>query len=261
LHGCVGDTRLWEKALLGVYDKFDITKLIDAQATRSRIIDHLNEMVTASKAGDVIVFQYSGHGTEVTDLDGDEGGRPDQAFVPVDFEDGAFLIDDEVRGILGALKDGVNLTCFIDCCHSGSITRMLARATDDALFDLNKARFLKRTDKWQEWMRAHERFRENEGTGFARRRGLVQSPSALKQSFPWISFAACQDFEVALESDGQNGDFTRLATPLLSRATGGIKNKDFVAEVIRAFGASRKQNPRLDVDGGRDERNLLDPLV
>jgi hypothetical protein len=264
LHGCVSDTKVWESTLLGFDKGFDIATLTDLQATRSRIIEHLGQLVRGSKAGDVIVFQYSGHGTQVPDLDGDENGQPDQAFVPVDFEDGAFLIDDEVRNILGDVPDGVNLTCFIDCCHSGSITRMLGRAMDEALFDEDKARFLKRPEEgkeWDEWMRAHERFRQNEGAGVVRRRGFGRAPAVLKQSFPWLSFAACQDHEVALESDGRNGDFTRLATPLLARATSGIKHKDFLADILRAFGASRQQTPRLDCASGRDERILLAPLV
>src|ERR1700730_8307774 len=35
------------------------------------------------------------------------------------------LMDFDVAAIFNALPDGVNLPCFIDCCHSATITRML----------------------------------------------------------------------------------------------------------------------------------------
>ena len=134
--------------------------LTDKRATHAEIVKALRDLVSKSQHGDVLVFHYSGHGTQVRDTDGDEEDGTDEALVPVDFQDGAFLIDDDLRDIFNNLAPGVNLTCFIDCCHSGSITRMLGRNADDA-GDTSHARFLKHTELWEDWMRAHERFREH----------------------------------------------------------------------------------------------------
>ena len=72
------------------------------------------------------MFQFAGHGTQVDDVDGDEKEDGlDEAFCPVDFPTGRFLIDDDVRAVFSKVRPGVNVTSFIDCCHSGSITRAL----------------------------------------------------------------------------------------------------------------------------------------
>jgi hypothetical protein len=44
--------------------------------------------------------------------------------VPTDFADGHFLIDDDLATVLDQVLPGVSMTVFIDCCHSGTITRL-----------------------------------------------------------------------------------------------------------------------------------------
>ena len=77
-------------------------------------------LVNGASAGDVIVFQYAGHGYQLADPDGDESDGKDEALVPIDFDSGAFVVDDEIREILLTMREGVSLTCFLDCCHSGT---------------------------------------------------------------------------------------------------------------------------------------------
>ena len=56
------------------------------------------------RPGDVLVFQFSGHGTQLPDLDGDEiEDSQDEAFCPVDFATGAFLIDDDVAQVFSRI--------------------------------------------------------------------------------------------------------------------------------------------------------------
>ncbi|MBC7520611.1 MAG: caspase family protein, partial [Sandarakinorhabdus sp.] len=127
LGGCVNDARDWADALT----RFGFAaprSLYNQNATRDAIMRQLTALVGDSRPGDVIVFQYAGHGTTVPDLDGDEAGADtpgdDEALCPYDFASGELLIDDDMRAIFRRLPDGVNLTCFFDCCHSGTITRM-----------------------------------------------------------------------------------------------------------------------------------------
>lgn len=255
LTGCVNDTQVWSKVLTGL--GFQVNTLTDKRATHAEIVKNLRDLVSQSQHGDVLVFHYSGHGTQVRDTDGDEEDGTDEALVPVDFEDGAFLIDDDLRDIFDQLGAGVNLTCFIDCCHSGTITRMLGRNTDDAT-DTSKPRFLKRTEFWEDWMRAHERFREHT----ASTRSIATTPRATvdRNSLRWVNFSACDATEVAYENNG-NGDFTRLATPLLSGDLAHMTHRDYQKAVITAFGEKRRQTPQLDCADAAEAAPLLQPLV
>jgi hypothetical protein len=256
LTGCVGDTLTWSKTLSAL--GFEVLPtLTDKQATHKAIVDALRDLITTAKQGDVLVFQYSGHGTQVPDTDGDEDDGADEALVPVDFQDGAFLIDDDLRGIFDQLPVGVNLTCFIDCCHSGTITRMLGRNSD--IDDPSEGtRFLKRTDEWEDWMRAHERFRDRAQATreiAASTRGIVD-----RNSLRWVNYSACDAQEVALEHDG-NGDFTRMATRVLSGDISRLTHRSFQDAVIGVFGAQRKQTPQLDCADGARDGAFLQPLV
>src|SRR5262249_18578889 len=126
LSGCVADARTWAQTLVQL--GFDSpVLLLDEQATRSAMLDSLKNLVTTSVSGDVVVFQYSGHGTTLLDVNGDEvgGDSPgdDEALCPYDYDTGAFIIDDDVAEVFQSIPTGVNVTCFIDCCHSGTISR------------------------------------------------------------------------------------------------------------------------------------------
>jgi hypothetical protein len=253
LSGCVNDTLVWRNALAAA--RFEVTTLTDKRATHSAIVAAIRDLVTTSKSGDVLVFHYSGHGVQVRDVSGDEDDLSDEALVPIDFEDGAFLIDDDLRAVFGLLPAGVNLTAFIDCCHSGTITRMLGRSTDEA--DTTRARFLKRTESWEDWMRAHERFRNaNASRGVATgARGFVD-----QNAIGWVNFSACDASEVALEHDG-NGDFTRIATRLLNGDLSRFTHRSFQDAVIGAFGERRRQTPQLDCSDSSRSAGLLQPLM
>jgi hypothetical protein len=253
LTGCYNDTRIWGNALAAA--KFDVTPLTNKDATRAAIVAALSALVTTSKPGDVLVFQYSGHGTQVPDTDGDEDDGEDEALVPVDFDGGAFLVDDDIRVLLNLLPQGVNLTAFIDCCHSGTITRMLGRNSLDT--DMTGARFLKRTRDWQGWMQAHYRFREhvnNTGSVAPIARGLVDN-NALR----WVDFSACDATEVALEHNG-NGDFSLNATRLLSGDLSRFTHRSFQDQVVTVFGEKRRQTPQLDCPDAFKDLPLLQPL-
>jgi hypothetical protein len=126
LYGCVADAEAWQATLrqLGFND---ITMLRDHEATRDAILQALTALVTTSRAGEVVVLQFAGHGTQLPDVSGDEAGGDspgqDEAICPVDFARGAFVLDDDIGAIFTQIPPGVNVTCFIDCCHSGTISR------------------------------------------------------------------------------------------------------------------------------------------
>lgn len=250
LAGCVADARAWATTLstLG----FETSHLLDAEATRSGILGSLEAMINLSQPGDVLVFQYAGHGTQMPDVSGDEADQDspdDEALCAHDFESGAFVIDDDLRELFSQVPAGVNLTCFLDCCHSGSATRLAVGRPAGRRGADERARFLVATDAM---VRAHKTFRQRRGS---RSRGSARGSGAMRN----IAFSACRSKEVAWESGGQ-GDFTRQAVALLQRGIDGFSNKRFAAEVVRAFGPSPRQNPELDCAPSSEDLGLLQPL-
>ena len=248
---CVRDTETWSTALATAGFEL-LPTLTDQAATHAEILRRLRELVGGSKRGDVLVFHYSGHGVQVPDTDGDEEDFTEEALVPIDFEDGAFLLDDDLRAVFEQLPDGVNLTAFIDCCHSGTITRMLGRnADDDEDEEGTRSRFLKPTEDWNTWMQAYARFR----TSMSGARELVGS-----DKLRWATFSACLPTEKALESAG-NGHFTRNATRLLGGAAAGYTHRAFQDALLREFGERRRQTPQLDCADAWRDLPLLQPLA
>jgi len=65
LAGCVADARRWAEALGEL--AFAVTTLHDEAATRAAMLGALEAMIGDARAGDLLVFQYSGHGTQVED--------------------------------------------------------------------------------------------------------------------------------------------------------------------------------------------------
>jgi hypothetical protein len=253
LAGCVADAHDWAGALEAL--GFTTALLLDEAATRSRILDDLRGLIVDSRPGDVVVFQFSGHGTEVEDLDGDEvdgtNGARDEALCPYDIAQGAFLIDDDLAGVFAAIPDGVNVTCFVDCCHSGTVTRVMVGPVTDRGGRDRRARFLPVTAEWQA---AHRRFREGLRTG--RGRAPAHTAADMRQ----VVFSACKDYEVAFETDG-HGEFTVRATRLLSGGIASLTHDEFQRRVTAAFGEAPRQHPELDCAPAALGRGLLGSLV
>lgn len=129
LRGCVNDVR----DMAGTLNALAIVPavpaamriLTDARATRANILAGLKWLVTGAKKGDVLVFYYSGHGSQVVDLSGDDVDHKDETICPHDFASAGMIKDDDLRAIFSTLPAGVNLDVFLDSCHSGTGTRDL----------------------------------------------------------------------------------------------------------------------------------------
>jgi len=133
LNGCVNDARAWA-ALLKQRFGFaggDVQLLLDKQATKKRTLQAFKNLLAGARAGDVLVFTNSSHGSYVADTDGDEP-RYDEVLCPYDIDDND-IRDDELRELIAGLKKGVHLTVILDNCFSGTATRALpaGRPTPD----------------------------------------------------------------------------------------------------------------------------------
>ena len=73
LKGCLNDVQNM-RDFLKDYKEFKIENirvLTDGRATKQNIINRLNWLVEGSKSGDVLVFHFSGHGSQIRDRNGD----------------------------------------------------------------------------------------------------------------------------------------------------------------------------------------------
>ncbi len=238
LLGCVNDSRDWEQWFREM--PCDVTSLHNGQATRAAITTALAEHVARLGAGDLLLFQYSGHGVQFPDQSGDELDNKDEALCPVDMMTAGFIRDDEIREILNHVPAGALVVSFIDCCHSGSIVRML-RALD-ATPPASRARAIVPT---AEMVRVHRRTRVA---------GRASIPLVRRD----VLFAACRDDQVAFETGG-HGDYTQAIIPLLRQRSPGVTNAQLQGLIQQRFGADAKQNPKLDCDADAEQRAFLQP--
>lgn len=125
LRGCINDMLDMRSLLLksGVEEK-NLTILSDAPdrtdvtPTKANILANLTRVGKLAKAGDTLIFHYSGHGTYSRDKDSDEADKRDEAIYTAD-ED--IISDDEFYSILRKLPKEVKAFVIMDCCHSASI--------------------------------------------------------------------------------------------------------------------------------------------
>lgn len=250
LTGCVHDANTWASLLKA--KGFEPQMLLDQQASYDVLTAALRGMIQSSKAGDVLVFTYSGHGTTVPDLTGRTVDGIEEAMVPADFtsDNPKLLLDFDLKAILDTLPGSVNLTCFIDCCHSGTIMRMFAGAAPEGNPAADeRPRFMTLTS---DEVAAVQQYQASFG---ATSRGNVLGG---QEQMREVAFAACLPEEVAWEVNGQ-GEFTRLATGLLANGA-SMTHEQFQTAVTQAFGATPRQHPNLDCAPGARSRGLLQPL-
>ena len=120
--------------LQGFEDK-NIMILADEKATKSNILKSLENLIAQSNKSDVVVFHFSGHGQQITDINGDELDGYDEAIIPYDakktvsaqYKGDKHLLDDELNGFLYRMREKVgakgDVIFFLDACHSGTATR------------------------------------------------------------------------------------------------------------------------------------------
>lgn len=120
------------------FSKENIAILTNSSATKSGIMTALDELKHRASEGDIVYIHFSGHGQQVTDIDGDEVDHFDEAWIPFDakkrYEEGVYqgqchLIDDELNLYLNGLRARIGtkgrIVVVADACHSGSGSRGL----------------------------------------------------------------------------------------------------------------------------------------
>jgi len=119
LRGCINDAHNIHQFLMNVRAFDEAKVLLEKQATTQGILDGLRWLVNGAAPGDVLFFHYSGHGSQVRSNIEPDG--LDEIICPIDLDWKDHVIrDDDMKAILGQVPNGVNITVFLDCCHSGT---------------------------------------------------------------------------------------------------------------------------------------------
>lgn len=126
LRGCVNDVIRMNHVLthnFGFTKNSDKRMLVDRSATTKNILARLEWLVKDAQAGDVLFFHYSGHGSQMIDVDYNLDVEPDgldEIICPVDLNWRDKVVkDDDFARIFAKVPADVNLTVLLDCCHSG----------------------------------------------------------------------------------------------------------------------------------------------
>jgi len=124
-----------QNALALGFQAGQIKTLQDSEATLANVEHALQTwLVEGVATDDKVLLYYSGHGTYVSDHNGDEADKVDEALTMHDMKPGKhgldnLLLDDRLETLLAKIPSQQVLV-LIDACHSASATRTLQRVKD-----------------------------------------------------------------------------------------------------------------------------------
>lgn len=167
--------------MLKVAEYKNVTTLINKQATKAGIVAAFKKLTMECVAGDIVYIHFSGHGQQVTDVNGDEKDGWDEAWIPYDAylcynekkdKGEKHLIDDELNTLLTAIRKKIGndgkMLVVVDACHSGDSSR----GHDDEIVRGVKEEFVIPIDK---------------------------KKTAEKLPEQWITLSACKDYQLNQE--------------------------------------------------------------
>lgn len=150
LQGSINDIETMRQILITRwgFSERHIAVLKDESATRAGILAALEQLVNETGSQDTVYFHYSGHGSQVEDLNGDEKNDGlDETLVPQDGRTGDVrdITDDELDAVFVRLR-AKHAVIVLDSCHSGTATRSLDIRTRSIPRD-NRIDLYRKTDQ------------------------------------------------------------------------------------------------------------------
>jgi hypothetical protein len=133
LRGALNDVEFLREILISRFgfEADDIEVLLDRDATRKGVLAAFDRLAARTQEGDLVYVHYSGHGSQVKDLDGDEEDGQDETLIPHDGRTPGVpdITDDEIGDKLDALRAKTTVVV-LDSCHSGTATRSMGALSD-----------------------------------------------------------------------------------------------------------------------------------
>jgi hypothetical protein len=267
LQGCVNDIDAFAAYVSGRVggDKgaaLQLKTLKNGEATRQAVIDAFRDHLGKAKKGDVVLFYYSGHGSQEQapeEFWTIEPDHLDETLVLFDSRtQGSWdLADKELAKLIGEVASkGPHVAVILDCCHSGSGTREIETVVRRAPTDRRR--------------RPVESFLVSpaEAAAAAASRGTGAEPVGRYASSEGrhILFAACRDDEEAKEYNGDGkhrGAFSFFLGEALKGAAGVPTYRDlFKRTSSLVSNVLRNQSPQLEATQSDDlDATFLDGAV
>jgi hypothetical protein len=255
LDGCVNDVALMGSLLQENFgfSSDHITTLTNQDATRDGILGAFDALIDSTGRDDIVVIHYSGHGSQMTDREGDEPSGLDSTIAPTDTgrktRENRDITDDEINLKLEALCEKTQyVTLIFDSCHSGTITRDVfskkTRACEPDTRDLSQL--------------------PASPIPVNQRRGVQErGPSGwMPLTDKYVLIAACRDDEKAGEYEpaggegaGTHGALTYFLCEQLRRATPGTTYRGVFERATAMLNAEGyRQHPQME---GRSDREIF----
>ena len=206
------------------FPKGNIIKLANQSATKQNIKNAVyKDLMPKLHNGDIVYFHFSGHGQQITDLDGDEEDGWDEAMIPYDamskynangYKGENHLVDDELnewlRDILKKIGNTGKILVVLDACHSGGASR----GEDE--------------DENQSVRGTNDRFRIPLTTD--------KQTSVDRRPIEWVCISACQYDQRNYEYKSANGDmYGRLSCSLSVVLTSNIGLQELAVAIKRQY--------------------------
>lgn len=224
----------------------NIQVLLNSSATKAGILASIEKLCAKVHKDDVVYVHFSGHGQQITDLNGDEEDGYDEAWIPYDacksyqagiYEGENHLIDDELNEIFTRLRVRIGvkgkIVVIADACHSGSGSRGMANDNDEVYI---------------------------RGTGdkFA----LPQGKSNIirkQESVEWLFVAACKPYQTNYEYKAEDGSFYGALSYVIAhdnRELVTYKYIDVLKDWNDALGSIVRYPQNMDKDGQPSRRSV-----
>jgi hypothetical protein len=232
LAGSLNDVEDMRQLLIGKFEfpPQNILVLRDSQATHAQIMSAIQtHLVAKTQPGDIVVFHYSGHGSQMKDVTGKMISGLDETIVPFDSRDPEGKVFDisgaELHLALAQLSNKTkNVTFILDSCHSGTLVRgaRVRSIPPDS--------------------------RNISPSAMTAMRGLASTDDRASPKFAFVSAATSSENAFEYSADGkQHGLLTYFLTRQLRAAGAGATYRDVMDSVIGNVTANYPtQHPSLE---------------
>lgn len=168
-----------------------INTIVNDDATKGGIVAEFEALANRCKMGDTVYIHFSGHGQQITDINGDEDDGWDEAWIPYDamfsysqsYKGEKHLIDDEIANLITAIKvkigESGKILLVVDACHSGDSTR--GHDNDEQCIRGTSDRFVIPMN--------------------------TKPALSAKSKENWITLTACKDYQTNCEFRSEDGGF------------------------------------------------------
>lgn len=224
---------------LALKNNYRAIKLIGKEATSTHLLENLMAFSTRLQCGDSCFISYSGHGTRVKDLNGDEPDGFDEVLVLYD----RLFIDDEFQKCWAQFQQGVKIFLINDSCYNGTVSRFLE--IDNKGTEIWRNHLLRGIKDSQSKIDFEQNISFYES--------IKLDSSSAKAACSIIHIGACQDNQLA--DDGaitdKNGKFTTNVREMLDANNFQGSYKDFYEKIKLKM--PPWQSPNWDTEAGRKD--------